>query len=181
MSNIFSTRTYTLESGTVLQIPRGISVTEREGRYVGVCLRKHKKLIRIERSKAHVVEMLQEAVDLLLQALLEGDLPGGYHLTKRKGTLTDDLPPGVTMRHVKTTGEYRLYISYPDVATERLKQTNYYVGSEATYLTNFDIVTKRGIRFRNEQLALYRIEFMHRLLLLKEQLINENNQSQIAA
>ena len=85
------------------------------------------------------------------------------------------------MRQVKSTGEYRLYVSYPDVETERLKQTNYYVGSEATYLTNFDIVSKRGVRFRNEKLAIYRVEFMYRLLQLKEQLLNENNKSQIAA
>lgn len=168
MSNIFSTRKYTLPNGIEIDVPRGISIGTSKGRYFYAALRVKGKLKRIERLECYAEDVLLEAIDILIKSIKAGHPPGGYHRNKRTGTMFDELPPGLTIRLLESTGEYRLYISYPDVASEKLKHTNFYVGNEDTYLQNFDAVTKRGVIFRKKHMNAYRKEFLKRLNSLVE-------------
>lgn len=181
MSNIFSSRTYTLPCGMVIPLPRGISVGQSKNRYVYASVRIDGKLHRYESLALNAKATILRAVVHLQTAIEGGALPGGYHANKRKDQSTSDLPPGLTVRFLPSTQEYRLYISYPDVASEKLKHVNHYVGNENTYSNNYDSVAKRAIDFRNDALASYAAEFLNRLSLLKEQLENENNENKIAA
>lgn len=166
MSNIFSTRSYVLPNGVKIDLPRGISVGPARKDLIYVVYRKHDRQIRKEGTKSDIANLIKDAVIGLRAAIKAGDLPGGYHARKRTGTPSDDLPPGMTLHNYPPSGDYRLYISYPDVVGERLGHTNYYVGNENTYLNNYDAVIKRARTFRKQQLKAYTKEFLKRLDLL---------------
>lgn len=171
MSNIFSNRKYALPNGVVLDVPRGISIgRSSRDRYIYASVRIAGKLTRFEGLASKVIVTIRRAVELLKKNILAGYSPGGYHMNKRSGTDSDNLPTGLTIRYLPTCDQYRIYISYPDVEKEKLGHTNYYIGTEETYAINYDVIVRRAMDFRRKKLTEYRNEFIRRLNDLLSQL-----------